>query len=54
VRARAKWTRDLGLDIAFDTHTRPEVQEIRAAIEGLRSGEITPSLRGISLTGNPG
>jgi class 3 adenylate cyclase/tetratricopeptide (TPR) repeat protein len=37
----------LGLDIAFDTHALPKVQEILAVIEGLRPGEITPSLRGI-------
>jgi hypothetical protein len=38
---------DLGLDIAFDSHALPKVEEILAAIEGLRPGEITPSLRGI-------
>jgi class 3 adenylate cyclase/tetratricopeptide (TPR) repeat protein len=38
---------DLCLDIAFDTHTLPKVQQILTAIEGLRPGEITPSLRGI-------
>jgi tetratricopeptide (TPR) repeat protein len=38
---------DLGLDIAFDTHALPKVQEILAVIEGLRPGEITPGLRGI-------
>jgi hypothetical protein len=38
---------DVGLDIAFDTHALPKVQQILAAIEGLRPGEITPSLRGI-------
>jgi class 3 adenylate cyclase/tetratricopeptide (TPR) repeat protein len=38
---------DLGLDIAFDTHNLPKVQEILVTIEGLRPGEITPSLRGI-------
>jgi tetratricopeptide (TPR) repeat protein len=39
---------DLGLDIAFDTHALPKVQEILTVIEGLRPGEITPSLRGIN------
>jgi tetratricopeptide (TPR) repeat protein len=38
---------DLSLDIAFDTSTLPKVQEILAAVEALRPGEITPSLRGI-------
>jgi len=38
---------DLSLDIAFDTDALPKVQEILAVIEGLRPGEITPSLRGI-------
>jgi tetratricopeptide (TPR) repeat protein len=38
---------DLGLDIAFDSHALPKVEEILAAIESLRPGEITPSLRGI-------
>jgi tetratricopeptide (TPR) repeat protein len=38
---------DLGFDIAFDTHNLPKVKEILAVIEGLRPGEITPSLRGI-------
>jgi tetratricopeptide (TPR) repeat protein len=38
---------DLSLDIAFDTHALAKVEEILAAIEGLRPGEITPSLRGI-------
>jgi hypothetical protein len=38
---------DLGLDIAFDSHALPKVEEVLATIEGLRPGEITPSLRGI-------
>ena len=38
---------DIGLDTAFDTDALPKVQEILAAIECLRPGEITPSLRAI-------
>jgi class 3 adenylate cyclase/tetratricopeptide (TPR) repeat protein len=38
---------DLGLDIAFDAQALAKVEEILAAIAGLRPGEITPSLRGI-------
>jgi hypothetical protein len=37
---------DLGLGIALDAHALPKVQEIVAAIEGLRPGQITPSLPG--------
>ena len=42
---------DVGLDIAFDTHDQTKVQQILAVFEGLRTGEITKSLRGIEARG---